>query len=65
MTAQPLSASAATTDIASFMGFGGVFSQALYDLEFEGQVIPSGRAQAWTNQANSLIAQASELGGGA
>jgi hypothetical protein len=40
-------------------------SQALYDLEFEGQVIPSGTARTWTHQANSLIAQASELGGGA
>lgn len=39
-------------------------SQALHDLEFEGQAIPSGAAQTWTNQANSLIAQASELGGG-
>jgi hypothetical protein len=37
-------------------------SEALNDLEFGGEVIPSGAVQSWTNQANALMVQASELG---
>ena len=42
----------------------GQISQALYDLEFDHRVISTGATWTWTNQANALIVQASELGVG-
>lgn len=38
-------------------------SDALNNLEFDRQVIVSSSVHAWTNQANALMVQASELGG--